>query len=450
MVDPVVVETVFDQVKALLAQQETGAAAQVLRELHPADSAEVLNRLEPEEQEMAVQALGAEELADVLEEMDEAEMVSVVQNLTVDELADILDEMEPDMAADLLGELSDSEAAQLLEEMEESGEVAPLLAYPEDSAGGIMNSARHMLRRHMTVAQAMAFLREHYVDEHDLYYLYVLDRHKRLVGIVSLRALVLAKPTQTLGEVMDRDVLTVEAETDQEEVARLLARYNLLALPVVDKENHLLGMVTVDDVVDVLEEEATEDIYRLAQVSEEAEIFSPIPRAIRNRLPWLIVNLGTAFLASSVVAFFQGTIAQAALLAAFMPIVAGQGGNAGTQTMTIIIRSLALGQIELAHIWKALLHEAAVGLLHGMLLGLLVGLIAWFWQGNPMLGVVIGLAMLGNLVVAALAGVLIPMLLRVLRVDPALASGVFVTTATDVLGFAMFLGLATYFIAWLV
>ncbi|MGB5049128.1 MAG: magnesium transporter, partial [Caldilineaceae bacterium] len=237
---------------------------------------------------------------------------------------------------------------------------------------------------------------------------------------------------------------------DQEEVARLLARYNLLALPVVDEEDHLLGLVSVDDVVDVLEEEATEDIYRLAQVSGDAEIFSPIHRSVGNRLPWLVVNMGTAFLASSVVALFEGTIAQAALLAAFMPIVAGQGGNAGTQTMTIMIRSLALGELELRDTWRALLHEIIVGLIHGLVIGLCVGLIAWFWKGNAVLGMVIGAAMLGNLLVAAFAGVLIPMLLRWLNIDPALASGVFVTTATDVLGFGLFLGLASYYIAWLV
>lgn len=450
MVDPIEVQDMLSQVTDLLDVGESAQAIQILQDLHPADSAEILYELPPDYQALILREMADEQAADVLEEMDEEEMAEVVQNLSVGELADILDEMEPDMAADLLGEFPEAQTAALLEEMEESDDVAPLLAYPEDTAGGIMNTPRHMLRRQMTASQAMSFLREHYADEHDLYYLYVLDRHRRLVGIVSLRALVLALPDQTLDEIMDRDVLTVRPETDQEEVARLLARYNLLALPVVDDEEHLLGLVSVDDVVDVLEEEATEDIYRLAQVGGDAEIFSPIHRAVRNRLPWLVVNMGTAFLASSVVALFEGTIAQAALLAAFMPIVAGQGGNAGTQTMTIMIRSLALGELELRDTWRALLHEFGVGSVHGLVIGLLVGLIAWLWKGNPMLGLVIGVAMLGNLLVAAFAGVLIPMILRRLNVDPALASGVFVTTATDVLGFGLFLGLATYFIAWLV
>lgn len=248
---------------------------------------------------------------------------------------------------------------------------------------------------------------------------------------------------------MNRDVISARATMDQEEVAQLLSRYDLLAVPVVDERDRLVGIITHDDIVDVLEEEATEDIYRLAQVSEDAEIYSPIRRAVRNRLPWLVINLGTAFLASSVVAFYEGTIAQAAVLAAFMPIVAGQGGNAGTQTMTIVVRSLALGEIDGRDTLPALWHEFRIALLHGLTLGILVGLIAWLWQANPMLGLIIGCAMLGNIIVAALAGVLVPMFLKLIRVDPALASSVFVTTATDILGFSLFLGLATYFLRWL-
>jgi magnesium transporter len=449
MVDPIVVETVLERVQHLLESGDIQSAVNILKDLHPADSAEVLNSLPDDARAILVRELDISDLADVLEEMDEDEMVETVQHMSVDQLADILDEMEPDMAADLLGELSDEQTAQLLEEMEESEEVAPLLAYPEDTAGGIMNSPRHMLRRHMTAAQAMEFLRVHYEDEHDLYYLYVLDRYQRLVGIVSLRSLVLAKPDQSLDEIMERDVLTVPPETDQEEVARLLTRYNLLALPVVDEENHLLGIVTVDDVVDVLEEEATEDIYRLAQVSEDAEIFSPLPEAIRNRLPWLIVNLGTAFISSTVVAQFQGTIARVAILAALMPIVAAQGGNAGNQTMTIVVRSLALGEIEPKDAWRALRHQLGIGFIHGVILGALVGTVAWLWIGKPVLGLIIALAMLGNLTISAIVGVLVPMVLKVLKVDPALASGVFVTATTDVMGFTLFLGLATYLIQWL-
>jgi magnesium transporter len=302
----------------------------------------------------------------------------------------------------------------------------------------------------MTIAEAFAFIKKHYHDASEIFYLYVLDRYGHLIGVVNLRALILAESTQTVEEIMQRDVISARVDMDQEEVAQILSKYDLVAVPVVDAENNLVGIITVDDVVDVLEEEATEDIYRLAQVGEHAEIFSPIPHAIRNRLPWLVINVATAFLASTVVSLFEGTIAQAALLAAFMPIVAGQGGNAGTQTMTIVVRSLALGEIDGRDALPALWHELLVGILHGLTLGLIVGIIAWLWKGNVILGFVIGLAMVGNLLVAAVAGVTVPMLLRLLRVDPALASSVFVTMATDCLGFLLFLGLATYFLRWLI
>jgi magnesium transporter len=451
MVDPIVLDDALEHVHILLEQENIVEVTAYLEDLHPADSAEILTNLSQSDQQGLVDQLPLETLADIFEQLDEDEMVELSQGMEMSILADVLDEMESDMAADFLGELDEARAAELLEEMEESEDVAPLLSYDEDTAGGIMNSLAYALRRQWRVSHALDFLRQQYADDEEtLYYIYVVDRFKRLAGVVSLRSLIMAQPDNTIDEIMDRDVLSVRVDTDQEEVAQLLARYDLLALPVVDWEEHLLGVVTVDDVVDVLEEEATEDIYRLAQVSEEAEIFSPIMRAIRNRLPWLVVNMGTAFLASSVVSYYEPTIARAAVLAAFMPIVAGQGGNAGTQTMTIVVRSLALGELDGRDTWKALWHEARVGIINGIVLGLLVGLVAWLWKGIPILGLVIGIAMLGNMLIAALAGVVVPMFLRWIKVDPALASSVFVTTATDVLGFSLFLGLATYFIAWLV
>jgi magnesium transporter len=302
----------------------------------------------------------------------------------------------------------------------------------------------------MTIAEAFQFIKSHYHDANQVFYLYVLDRNGRLIGVVNLRALILAEPAQTIEEIMIRDVISIRVNTDQEEVAQLFSRYDLLALPVVDAEDRLVGIITVDDVVDVLEEEATEDIYHLAQVSADAEVFGPIGNSIRARLPWLYVNMITAFLASAVVAFFEDTIAAVAVLAVFMPIVAGQGGNAGNQTMTIMVRSLALGEIDVSEAWRALRREFLIGLLNGLALGTCVGIVAWLWQGNAMLGVIIALAMMGNLVIAAIAGVLVPTTLKRLKVDPALASSIFVTTATDVMGFALFLGLSTLLISWLI
>uniref|UniRef100_A0A7C1JBF4 Magnesium transporter MgtE n=1 Tax=Caldilinea aerophila TaxID=133453 RepID=A0A7C1JBF4_9CHLR len=449
MVEPIELNEALERLNAYLESNDLESAVAYLRTLHPADSAALLAELEPDQQAAIIERLHTDELAEVFEQLDEGDMADIAQHLDVEELADVLDEMEPDMAADLLGELEPAQAAEVLEQMEEPSDVASLMTYPPDTAGGIMTAPPPSLRRFWTVAESLQFVKKHYVEEEDFFYLYVLDRYGRLIGLVSLKALILAEPEQTIEEIMNRRVISVRVDADQEEVAQLLQRYDLVSLPVVDDEERLVGVVTIDDVVDVIEEEATEDIYKLAQLSPDSEIYSPIPESVRNRFPWLVVNLGTAFLASSVVSLFESTIAQAAVLAAFMPIVAGQGGNAGTQTMTIIVRSLALKEIEPRDTFWALWHEARVGILNGIALGILVALIAWLWKGNPYLGLVIGLAMIGNLLIAALAGVVVPMVLRLCRVDPALASSIFVTTFTDIGGFFLFLGLATYLLRYL-
>ena len=449
MVDPIELNDALERLNAFLESGDLVGAAEYLRTLHPADSAELLSELEPEEQAAIVERLQVSELAEVFEQLDEEDMADVAQHLDVDMLADVLDEMEPDMAADLLGELEPEHAAEVLEQMEEPEDVASLMTYEPDTAGGIMTSPPPSLRRFWTVVEALRFLKTHYAEEEDFFYLYVLDRHARLIGLVGLKALILADPEQTIEEIMDRQVISVRASADQEEVAQLLQRYDLVSLPVVNDEERLVGIVTIDDVVDVIEEEATEDIYRLAQMSPDSELFSPVSESVRNRLPWLVVNLGTAFLASSVVAHFEGTIAQVAVLAAFMPIVAGQGGNAGTQTMTIIVRSLALKEIEPRDAFWALWHEARVGIINGFTIGLMVAMIASFWQHNPYFGLVIGVAMVSNFTIAAVAGVMVPMTLKLLRVDPALASGIFVTACTDIFGFLLFLGLASYLLRFL-
>ncbi len=443
MVDALVIDDALAFVRSLLEKNDVAAAAAYLRSLHPGEAAEVLARLDDEAQQILIRHLDDAWLADLLEHMDEDEQSDVIEHIRAERLAHVLDDVEPDVAADVLGGLAPGEAGVVLTHMESAEEVAPLLKFPPDTAGGLMNRPGPMLRRHMTVAEAFDFLRTHYRDERELSYLYVLDRHGKLVGVVSLRALILADPNQTIGDIMNPNVITVRVEADQEEVADLFSRYGFLALPVVDEEDHLLGVITVEDILDVVQDEATEDIYRLAGMDEDAELFSPIREAVRTRLFWLMVNLLTAFLASGVVSLFESTIARVAALATFMPIIAGQGGNAGIQTSTIVIRSLALGRLEVDEIWKALRYEVMLGVINGVAIGLVVALVAVVWKGNPMLGVVIGIAMVGNMLVAALAGVLIPFALHRMGRDPALASGIFLTTATDVCGFFFFLGLGT-------
>jgi magnesium transporter len=272
---------------------------------------------------------------------------------------------------------------------------------------------------------------------------YVVDGHEHLVGVVPLRRLITADPSTPVHAIRQPDVVSVAADTDQEEVARLVTKHHLLAVPVVGRDHRLLGTITVDDVIDVIHEEATEDIHRLGGVAADETIFDPAGKVVRRRLFWLLVNLPTAVLAATVVSAFEPAIRTLAVLAVFMPIVAGMGGNAGIQTFTVIVRAIALGDLTLANTRKVLFREVIIGLVNGVGAGTVAGLIAYLWKGDPLLGVILGIAMITNMLVAALAGTLVPVVLKRLRVDPAVATGVMVTTLTDCAGFLSFLGLAT-------
>jgi magnesium transporter len=286
-------------------------------------------------------------------------------------------------------------------------------------------------------------------DVEMVFYLYVVDERRHLVGVVSLRRLLLVPPDTPLKRIMTTDVYSVRVDTDQEEVARQVASYNLLAIPVVDGENKLAGVITVDDVIDVIKDEATEDVFRLAGVSRDDGVLTPPFDSLRQRLPWLLVNLVTAFVAASVVGLFRDTISQVVLLAAFMPVVAGMGGNAGTQTLAVIVRGLALGELTWSNARHALLKEGVVGIGNGVATGSVGALVAWAISGNWIIGLILMAAMVINMVVAAIAGTLVPLGLRALKIDPALASSVFITTVTDMFGFLSFLGLATAFVRFL-
>jgi magnesium transporter len=286
-----------------------------------------------------------------------------------------------------------------------------------------------------------------------VYYLYVVDERKHLVGVLNMRQLLLVAPTTPIKKIMNGDVISVHTDTDQEEVARIVARYNLLGVPVVDDENKLVGVVTVDDVLDVVREEATEDILALAGVRSEEHALSAPARSVRLRLPWLFVNLATAFVAAAVINKFRGTIEQISVLAALQTIVAGMGGNAATQTLAVVVRGLALGEVTWENARRVVLKESAVGFVNGLANGVVTGLIVWVWQGTAskalVLGGVIAAAMVINLIIAAIAGTLIPLILKRFNADPAISSTVFVTTCTDVGGFLSFLGLATLFVKYL-
>lgn len=427
--------------------------ASLLAGMHPADSADVFEELRPEQQRDVLSTMAEASAAGVLAFLDEGTQGAVAAQLPPEKLGPILDEMAPDDAADVLAELPQGQASAALSRMAESGDagsdsrsalhrsaIEKLLAYDEETAGGLMTPHAVTLREGATVAQALAVLRRLHPSEELTYYLYVTDHAGRLRGVVSLRQLVTAEPSTRVGAIMNAKVISVPAAADREEAAHVLTHYGLLALPTVDEEGRLVGVITADDVIGVIQEEATEDLYHLAGLDAAERMDESVLTTSRRRLQWLLINLPTALLAGMVVNRFEGTVQKVAALAVFMPIIAGMGGNAGIQTLTLIVRSMALGEIPLKDGWRILGRELLVGLINGVCFGLVLGVIGWLWKGLPWLGVITGTAMLANMLAAALAGTVVPLLLKRVGADPALASGVLVTTITDVTGYGCFLG----------
>jgi len=447
------IDLVLDSVKRLLRIGASANLLNLLQKQHPADLAQVFSELPDKEREAAFSLLAERNgrlAMEAISELGPEAGAALLATRSAEEIAKLAQEIPSDDAAALIDYLPEELSAAVLDLMrpKESGVVENLLEYDEQTAGRIMNPHVFALNEDMTVGEAITELQTNR-DVEMVFYLYVVDDRRHLVGVVSLRRLLLVAPETPLKRIMTADLISARVDTDQEEVARQVASYNLLAVPVVDEENKLAGVITVDDVIDVIKDEATEDIMRLAGVAGDERAFTPAGESLRKRLPWLGVNLATAFLAAAVVGLFQGTIAQVTVLAVFMPIVAGMGGNAATQTLTVIVRGIALGELTWANSRKALVKESLVGLGNGVVLGLVAALVSYVTKGDPVLGLLLCAAMMINMFVAATAGTLIPLGLRAVNVDPALASSVFITTMTDVFGFASFLGLATVFLRYL-
>ena len=447
-------DVVLDSVKRLQRVGATANLVNLLQKQYPADLAQVFSELPDRDRQSAfsllaernsrlameaLSELGPEVAAAMLSGRSAEEIVKFTQELPSDDVAAIIDHLPEDLSASVL---------ELMQARPAGADVGELLEYPERTAGRIMNPKVFALAEDLSVSEAIAALQGSR-DVEMVFYLYVVDARRHLVGVASLRRLLLVPPSTPLKRIMTTDLISVRVDVNQEEVARLVAQYNLLAIPAVDEENKLVGVITVDDVIDVIKDEATEDVYRLAGLASDDRVFTSPTDSLRKRLPWLIVNLVTAFLAASVVKIFEGTIGVVTSLAVFMPVVAGMGGNAATQTLAVIVRGIAIGELTWSNSRKALLKEAAVGIGNGVACGLVGAAVVWLMQGNPFLGLILGLAMVINMFVAAVAGTLIPLSLRALRVDPALASSVFITTLTDVFGFFSFLGLGALFIRYL-
>jgi len=432
--------------RRLLASGMNARAERLLARMRPADRGPVLSGLAPPELRTVIDLLfETERAASTIRELPPDLLPDVFDALGDERLAQILTRLELDDRLELVERLDDERRAPVLALLPASTrlELGKAEFYPPDSAGRAMVTSFVALPEETTAQEAIDQIRSGAPDDEAVLYLYVVDDKQRLRGTVPIRRLVAAKPERPCGELMVADPVSVRADADQEEVAQLVGRYNLLAIPVVDDEDRLLGVITVDDVIEVIHEEATEDIYHLAGLSDEDRVFSPARHAIRKRLPWMMLNLGAAFLAARVIGLFEHALEQVVTLAFFMPVVAGMGGNGGIQSLTVITRAIALGELEFSSGLRAIGKEITVAIAIGAITGVASGFVAWLWQGNPYLGVVLFTSMMATMVVAGVAGAAIPLLLQAFDQDPAVGSGVFVTTLTDIFGFTAFLGIGT-------
>ena len=439
-------------VRKLLRRQAHDHVANLLIKLRPGDISAIMMEFNEREQVPLFSVLMKRDrrlAAETLNDLDLEVGVDLLNRFSSQQITGVLQELKTDDAAGFISALPEELGQEVLQRMrvEESTEVQELLRYEEETAGRIMTPNVFALRENLSVSEAVHTLQTT-KDLEMVFYLYVVDDRNHLVGVVSLRQLLMVPPSTPLKKVMTTDVISVSTDTDQEEVARQVALYDLLAIPVVDRENKLMGVVTVDDVIDVIKEEATEDILYLAGVVDD-HIYASPRASIGKRLPWLVINLATALGAATVVALYEPTIARFAFLAVFLPVVAGMGGNCGTQTLTVIVRGLALGEISWRTSRPAIAKEIVVGTANGLATGILAGAVAYLWKGNFILGLVLGAAMIINMFVAGMMGTLIPLFLKKINVDPAIASGIFLTTFTDIIGFLSFLGLATLFLQYL-
>ena len=431
----------IDRVRLLLEQERVSAALELLNALHPADQGDILVDLPSNSRQEILDELPPEDTADILEHLTEDEAAQVSEQLDTEHLADVLDETDPDVAADVLQNIPDHRLKPTLEEMVEADTVVPLLEYPDESAGGVMDPEAPSVMAGSPAGNALDLLRLRSQEESPRI-MPVVDEGRRVVGRVDIVKLALARPGLSVSDIMETDVVSVSPDTDQEECAALARQYDLDLIPVVDGEGRLLGAIRADDIIDVVVEEATEDMYRIASVEGES-VQGPLLRSMRHRMPWLGLNLVTVFLAALVIGVFESTVARVVALAIFLPIIPGQAGMSGMQTLTLVVRSMALGELPGRRVLRLLIRELALALVQGILLGVVVGAAAYAWKGDPTLGIILAAAMVGNMIIAGLTGAGIPLLLRKLKMDPAVSAAVFITTFTDVLGLLLFLGLAT-------
>ena len=435
-----------ESIKRLLRRGAVSHLSKIINKTHAADLSEVFRSLSLEQQRKLFDMItDAEQKGILFSELDEDTVQDLIEGMEIEAIVNILETMPTDDVADIIGKLPDETSQAILDKMKkaESREVEDLLRYGDDTAGGIMVPDFIALREDVTARDAIESLQKEHMDVEMPFYLYVVDEYGKLVGVSSLRQLVVVRPEKPLKEFMTTDVFSVQTDMDQEEVAKLVARYDILAVPVVDDSNRLVGIVTVDDVIDILRKEATEDILKMAGAGGEFIETKSILKSTRIRLPWLFASCLGGIIAFFIIGKFEGSLYKIAYLAAFIPVIMGMGGNIGTQSSTIVVRGLATGRLGLRDIWKVVFKELSIGIILGLVYGVLIGGVAQFRYSTVALAVSVALAVICSMSVAALVGSLVPMVFARVNIDPAVATGPFVTTAIDIISVFFYFVIAT-------
>ena len=447
-------DILLQEILEAIKNEDAHALRTFLEEIHPFDMAQALLQMD-EDERVLFRKLTDEELADLIEELDYEEQQSLLKKMGPARGIRIIEKMAPDDAADYLGELDEEERTEIIAKLRPdfAEDINQLLNYPENSAGGLMTTEFFVLYAHDTVEKTIERLRQLAPDAESAYYLYVVDDHHQLYGVVSIRELIVSQPQTKIEEIMSERVVSVPVDMDQEEVARTMSNYGFLAVPVV-KGNRMVGVITVDDAMEVMEEEASEDMMKFGGITgPEAGMQDLSVSAVKSamgRIPWLVGLLGVGIMAGNIISHYEETLSAVVVLAMFIPMMAGMAGNTGTQSLAVVVRGLTMGQFKGKDVWRLIRREAAVGLLIGVVNGFLISIIAAVWHDSLILGFVIGLSLWITMFFATLAGTIVPLIMTKLKIDPAVASGPFITTLNDLVGLTIYFSVATWFMKYLV